>query len=141
MEYNQNDILHLAVSYLEDSGVCLSVTNIADAMNQSIGRVIHYIIPMLSKSDKMQFNIWRTEAMSGNIPPCTFNNLSLYLCKDDEFGIHMRSKSYQWWSVEDVVFPCRKEWIKLPAWYLSCPKMTSLAEFRRLCLTTSHGHD
>ncbi|KAG5593838.1 hypothetical protein H5410_035070 [Solanum commersonii] len=53
MEYNQNDIVHLAVSYLEDSGVCLSVANIADAMNQSIGRVIHYIIPMLSKSDKM----------------------------------------------------------------------------------------
>ncbi|KAG5595730.1 hypothetical protein H5410_036962 [Solanum commersonii] len=103
MEYNQNDIVHLAVSYLEDTAVCLSVANLADAMKQSIGRVIHYIVPMLSKSDKM--------------------------------------KSYQWWPVEDVVFPCRKEWTKLHAWYLSCPKMTSLAEFQRLCLTTSLGHD
>ncbi|KAG5597398.1 hypothetical protein H5410_038630 [Solanum commersonii] len=53
MECNQNDIVHLAVSYLEDTAVCLSVANLGDAMKQSIGRVIHYIVPMLSKSDKM----------------------------------------------------------------------------------------
>ncbi|KAG5601134.1 hypothetical protein H5410_032504 [Solanum commersonii] len=55
MEYNQNNIVHVAVSYLEDTAVCLSIANLVHAMNQSIGRVIHYIVPIISKSDKMAF--------------------------------------------------------------------------------------
>uniref|UniRef100_M1ANT4 Uncharacterized protein n=1 Tax=Solanum tuberosum TaxID=4113 RepID=M1ANT4_SOLTU len=41
------------LAYLEDTAVCLSIGNLPDAKNQSTGRVSHYIVPSISKSDKM----------------------------------------------------------------------------------------
>lgn len=52
MEHNKNNI-HVAVSYLEDTAVCLSIVNLPHEINHSIGRVVHYIVPIISKSHKM----------------------------------------------------------------------------------------
>uniref|UniRef100_M1BZ52 Uncharacterized protein n=1 Tax=Solanum tuberosum TaxID=4113 RepID=M1BZ52_SOLTU len=40
------------LAYLEDPAVCLSTGNVAAAKDQSIGTMIHYIVPSISKSDK-----------------------------------------------------------------------------------------
>jgi len=51
MDYNKNNI-HVAVSYLEDTAVCLATVNLPHEINQSIGRVLDYIVPIISKSEK-----------------------------------------------------------------------------------------
>eukprot|EP00474_Spongospora_subterranea_P006580 CRZ07038.1 hypothetical protein [Spongospora subterranea] len=52
MEHNKNNI-HVAVSYLEETAVCLCIVNLPHEINHSIGRVVHYIVPIISKSHKM----------------------------------------------------------------------------------------
>ncbi|KAG5576917.1 hypothetical protein H5410_057051 [Solanum commersonii] len=45
--------MSLFMTNLEDAAVCFSIANVPHAKYQSIGTIIHYIVPIISKSDKM----------------------------------------------------------------------------------------
>ncbi|KAG5599080.1 hypothetical protein H5410_030450 [Solanum commersonii] len=114
------------LAYLEDPAVCMSPGKHVNRL------ILHGEMVNINVRAKEEYSLMVGERHNGHKD---FFEWALYECEE-----HCSQKNVKSCSVKYVVFPCRKEWTKLHSWYLSCSKMTSLAEFRKFCLTASHGH-